>query len=641
MRPDANVAERTGDLGGIKHAMSFDESSVAHLMSVLTDLYSDPELAVIREYSTNALDSHIAAGTTRPIEVSLPNGLSPFFKVKDYGVGMDADDIQNIYSKYGASTKRGTNDQVGMLGLGCKSALTYTQQFTLIAIKNGVKYMVAISRTEDGSGVMEIVGESETDEPNGVEVVVPVNRYHDFGGKSANFFRFWNSGTVLVNGKEPEYISGRKLTDTITVVKGSKIDYLVMGNVGYPLEPSNNLFKNRSYYSNFGIVAKIDIGDVNFTPSRESLHYTKKTIATIEKIREQVSAGFNNAVERDINDQESHPAALSTYYEWSQMLGGVNGGAPRSVKYKGEEIPTEIRGNILQYNRNYSRYAVTACARMSMQELSSNPIIHGFDKETLASHYREKIRLWASTNASSHARFVIMDSIDDMEWLKWINNDLVVHWEDVRKLKVVRQRTPRTAVKYDIFTGGIWQSLSIDEFPTHTGIALISPKNRPSRQFLKSYESVCDTVPIVLLQDARQAKFIRDNAGSIALSNHVRELVQNSLDALTDDEKVILGMDYYSRSILPHMDENKVIDPSLKFAIMAAKGLKMTDSIKRYNSTSALSRDLNVGFKNEITENNPLKNYPLLYSLQRDRTYVEHGHIYVNAVFEAANNKGI
>ena len=41
------------------------------------------------------------------------------------------EDIHSIYSQYGESTKRGTNAQNGMLGLGCKSALTYTNQFTM------------------------------------------------------------------------------------------------------------------------------------------------------------------------------------------------------------------------------------------------------------------------------------------------------------------------------------------------------------------------------------------------------------------------------------------------------------------------------------------------------------------------------
>lgn len=59
------IPERTGvtvdsTVQGEDVAMSIDQSALAHIMNVLTDLYVDPELAVIREYSTNALDSHIA-----------------------------------------------------------------------------------------------------------------------------------------------------------------------------------------------------------------------------------------------------------------------------------------------------------------------------------------------------------------------------------------------------------------------------------------------------------------------------------------------------------------------------------------------------------------------------------------------------
>ena len=86
MRPNTVIAEREGNLGGVQHKMTFDANSISHIMSVLTDLYSDPELAVIREYSTNAADSHIAAGAARPIEITTPNAMSPFFKVRDFGL---------------------------------------------------------------------------------------------------------------------------------------------------------------------------------------------------------------------------------------------------------------------------------------------------------------------------------------------------------------------------------------------------------------------------------------------------------------------------------------------------------------------------------------------------------------------------
>lgn len=70
MRTHFDIAHE-GTLGSEDRTrMTFDENSIAHLMSVLTDLYSDPEMAVIREYSTNALDAHRAAGINDPIEVA-------------------------------------------------------------------------------------------------------------------------------------------------------------------------------------------------------------------------------------------------------------------------------------------------------------------------------------------------------------------------------------------------------------------------------------------------------------------------------------------------------------------------------------------------------------------------------------------
>src|SRR5688572_13936905 len=103
MQTPANTISLTGDLGGEKVAMTFDEKSLAHLQSLFIDMYSDRELAAIREYSTNALDAHVQAGNTAPIEVFTPSALSPYFRVVDHGVGLSIDDIKDMYSKYGAS----------------------------------------------------------------------------------------------------------------------------------------------------------------------------------------------------------------------------------------------------------------------------------------------------------------------------------------------------------------------------------------------------------------------------------------------------------------------------------------------------------------------------------------------------------
>jgi hypothetical protein len=339
MRPNTVIAERQGDLGGEKVQMTFDQNSLAHLMSVLTDLYSDPELAVIREYSTNALDAQKRAGVERPIEVTTPNGLSPFFKVKDYGVGMDATDIKEIYSQYGASTKRDSNDQVGMLGLGCKSALTYTNSFTVIGVKNGIKTMVVVSRSEDGSGIMEILGENPTDEPNGVEITIPVKRYNEFDKKSHDFFRFWEDGTVLLNGSPVEQISGRVVNGNMTVVPGLASDVVVMGNVPYTVDTPYRL--NENMYGRNGVVARVNIGDVSFTPSREALHYTAKTRETLARLRDEFKESIKSVMQRDIDAAETPQEATKAYFEWANIFYGNIHRAP-AASYKGEELPKYI-----------------------------------------------------------------------------------------------------------------------------------------------------------------------------------------------------------------------------------------------------------------------------------------------------------
>src|SRR6266498_3259199 len=108
MKPDVRIHEIESTLQGEQVDMTIDDDAIDHIMDLLTDLYSDPEMAVLREYSTNARDSHIEAGIAdRPIEVSLPTPLSQFLRIRDFGAGLNAEDIREIYSRYGKSTKRG------------------------------------------------------------------------------------------------------------------------------------------------------------------------------------------------------------------------------------------------------------------------------------------------------------------------------------------------------------------------------------------------------------------------------------------------------------------------------------------------------------------------------------------------------
>ncbi len=176
--------------------MSIDPSGMAHVMSVLTNLYADAPLAVLREYATNARDSHVAAGTDRPIEVNLPSDLNPTLVIRDFGVGLSEAEIIDVYARYGASTKRDTNDQVGAFGLGCKSAFTLGQQFVVTAVKGGQRTVALFAVGGDGAGGVTVLGRTCTDEPNGVLVSIGVPDVAQMRRAATGFSGTWEPGTV-------------------------------------------------------------------------------------------------------------------------------------------------------------------------------------------------------------------------------------------------------------------------------------------------------------------------------------------------------------------------------------------------------------------------------------------------------------
>jgi HSP90 family molecular chaperone len=98
--------------------MSLDLDSAQVLMQMLSkNLYSDSIGSTIRECASNALDSHRRCGTDKPIIVAFKEVAGQYeFSVEDFGIGLDADDVKNIISKYGKSTKRNSTTELGMMG---------------------------------------------------------------------------------------------------------------------------------------------------------------------------------------------------------------------------------------------------------------------------------------------------------------------------------------------------------------------------------------------------------------------------------------------------------------------------------------------------------------------------------------------
>ena len=109
---------RVGSFTESKFGIASSEDLVYIFDILRNKLYSDKALAVVREYSTNAADANVENGVgSTPIIITVPNSMSPQFKVRDFGKGLSEDEVRNIYCMYGRSTKRSSNEFTGQLGI--------------------------------------------------------------------------------------------------------------------------------------------------------------------------------------------------------------------------------------------------------------------------------------------------------------------------------------------------------------------------------------------------------------------------------------------------------------------------------------------------------------------------------------------
>lgn len=272
------------------HSFGIKESGLSHIFNVLRNqLYSNKTLAVIREYSCNAYDAHVEVGKKdTPIRITIPNQLEPYFKVRDFGRGLTETEISQIYAMYGESTKRGTNEQIGQLGLGCKSAFAYGDNFVINSFVDGerISYNAFIDPSEIGQ--ITKMDTQKTDEENGIEIVIPVKRedYEVFADTATDFFKYWNVVPEF-HGLDEESLKTDLEVDITIEGEGWYSDrkanssYAIMGNIAYPISSYDLNFEshsdNRKSLLDAGIIINFPIGDLEISASRELLQYTDRT----------------------------------------------------------------------------------------------------------------------------------------------------------------------------------------------------------------------------------------------------------------------------------------------------------------------------------------------------------------------------
>ena len=255
-------------------------------------LYANKIRAIVRELSCNAVDSHVAAGKSdTPFDVHLPNTLEPWFAIRDYGTGLSHEQVTNIYTTYFESTKTGSNDFIGALGLGSKSPFSYTDNFTVTAVKDGKKGIYTAFINEAGVPSIALMMTEDTDEPSGVEVKFSVNdrwdfsKFHDEARQVYTYFKLRPvvTGADKFEFRDVEYET-MNIIPGVHTYKDGRRSVAIMGNIAYPIEipqADQSLGELRSMIG-CGLEMHFAIGELDFQASREGLSYIPQTIEAIK-----------------------------------------------------------------------------------------------------------------------------------------------------------------------------------------------------------------------------------------------------------------------------------------------------------------------------------------------------------------------
>ncbi|MFP3645203.1 ATP-binding protein [Paraburkholderia sp. SIMBA_054] len=132
-------------LGAQKTTAMAMVQDASFLMMLSTNLYSNQQLACIREVLCNAWDAHIESGMTHvPVKVTIT--AEGELVIEDSGYGIPEDMFEAVYGTFGGSTKRTNKAVTGGFGLGCKSPWAYTESFRVISENQGKKVIYNLVR---------------------------------------------------------------------------------------------------------------------------------------------------------------------------------------------------------------------------------------------------------------------------------------------------------------------------------------------------------------------------------------------------------------------------------------------------------------------------------------------------------------
>ena len=298
-------AEYLGDVQ--ENRVGIDKSNIDFITTLLTsNLYSKPLESFLRETVANAYDSHVEAGTNEHILILIQdtNQYKTYrISIRDYGTGVSPERFDKIYKNIGSSTKRQSNDFIGMFGIGRFSCLSCADVAQITSYYNGKKYSYVMYKNGGGINIDQL-SVIEGDFKNGLEVSIEkyIYNHNDLVNAIRKLCLFdrlhisYKGDNSVISSKVADF-NDRKVTHFNTFSRCSWLqdnNFFKVGNVIYDYD---------KYWLNTrdGLIIDLPMGSVDITPNREALQFTDFTNNNIKARIADVKQELQDIVNSHIN----------------------------------------------------------------------------------------------------------------------------------------------------------------------------------------------------------------------------------------------------------------------------------------------------------------------------------------------------
>jgi hypothetical protein len=371
--------------GATSKTFSVDTNDTMVIKLLRDKMYKNKIGAVAREISSNSRDANREAGRNDSpivITISSENNLlseeTNSISFQDNGVGISPERMDNIFLKYGGSTKRDSDEFTGGFGIGAKTPFAYTDNFfisTIVEEKGKrLEYLYQAIITSDGknevSRMIEL-GSNETTSQTGTKITVPLKSEEDrkqFEKEVVFCTNFWSVKPIIKGFEYHNHIVGKNFSyenedciifsdsegednklfnsDTKYVALIDEIPYAINHE---SVEDELGVKLPRDRRSNKWVL-KFKTGEITVSGSREDIEYVKGNLNTIYDKYSKVLLEGRELVKEYHNKAESYLEACSmaeylrtvslNYYSSRNISEGLKGMSLQYIIFLGEIVAT-------------------------------------------------------------------------------------------------------------------------------------------------------------------------------------------------------------------------------------------------------------------------------------------------------------